>query len=452
LLLFVFKVNLFKLLLKIIFEDNFNYKSKTVTITNKTPKLYRAIKWFISNNFIQSEYYFSNIIKKFNFKKKYIKLINQKFTLLFLSNNINSYQYPIQNSNLDNKIILNFTKFKNEIVINNFLKNCVIYYDNFLINNSIIICKKNINNCNNWIDQEYKIINLDSIILNSDLKNKIISNFQNFINSKNKYNLYNIPFKKIYLFYGTSGTGKTSFINALSNYFNYQIYYLDLNYVINESSLINLLNKIDSASTVLVIEDISFNIESDLLSSCIKNTEFSTQSKILNFLNIIRDYNFLSNLVILTSNSYTKLFDNFIDIKYEFTNCSTEQFKQFYLLFYKNYIPISILNKIDTNNYSPKQLIKIYLNNINDEYKFLLEINDLNKNNFENDIHNYFNSSYKLITHNYNIIQLIIVLTHFCNLLKSSNIIKKYQYRLNFINKIFSQKRKILSDDEISID
>jgi len=449
--LFLFKLynitNICKLINKIIFEDEIKYKSKSITISNKSAELYKAIKWFISNNSTKYDYNTNKIIKNLKIKKKYIKLVNNDFILLFLSNN-NSC---ILNSN---KIVLIFKKFKNENVINNFLKKCIIQYNNYLIGNSI--SKKYINNSNDWIEKEIKIINMNSIILNNDFKIKIINDFQDFFNSKNKYNFFNIPFKKIYLFYGPSGTGKSSFVNAIASYLNYQLYYLDLNNIDSELDLTILLNNINSIKNIiLVVENICIDndshTENSLLNSCIKNTEFSNKSKILKFLNIIYNYNSSAKLIILTTRSYYEIFDDFINDKYEFTNCSMQQFKQLYLLFYNNILPSTILNKINTNIYSPEQLIKIYLNNTKSEYKFLLHINKFNKINLENDINNYFNKCSSLIIHKYNIFKLIIVLTHFNNLLNSSSF-KKYQYRLNFINKFKDYNNNLLSDDEISCD
>jgi hypothetical protein len=417
--------------------NKYNLKSKNIIITNKSLILFSSVKWYLSslstNNIVNNnskkslntyswessfinndkdvklEYFYD---KNKKLIKKYIKLTTFDFTIEFLYNELE----------LDNNDDINllFTKIKNIDSIEVFLNSCISTYENYLKNNSINY--KNMNDY--WIYEENnKNYSIDSVILDDNFKCEIINNMQNFINSKNKYNYFNILFKKTYLFHGSSGTGKSLFIKSLANHLNYKIYYLNLDNINSQNDIIKLLDNINCEKSILVIENINLE-KNTLINACTKHMVYDDIS---NMLNIIYNHNFLSELVILTTNlnaidNYNNL--EFIDVKYKFNNCSNYQFKSFYNKFYNNIIPLNILNKINTNLFTPLQLIKIYLNNINNEKKFLLEISKKNVADLNEDIHNYFDKGMGLINNN-KLILSVIVLTHFSYLFKTHDLLKR---------------------------
>jgi hypothetical protein len=427
-------------------------KSIKIIITNKSPKLFKSLKKYLSDIYLTDNYNFNNNLHEYFYdeNKKFIKKINlnddsniiindRYYTLSFSYNDIN-------NSN-NSEIKLSFSNINDYHSINDFLNSVIKSYDDYLIRHSIKNVYNNVGDT--WVCNEiHPNNNLDSIILDDKLKEEIIKDIQNFIkdNSKKKYNSFNIPFTKTYLFYGSTGTGKSEFIKVLANHFNYNLYYLNLENIILESDVILLLNNINDKKSILVIENICLN-NNNLSYSCIQNKEDINYynnlydiEKINNILNIIYNHKniILPELIILTSNQQNNQEDNynnlsFIDVKYKFNNCSIEQFKSFYTKFYNNIIPLNILNKIDTSLFSPLQLIKIYLNNINSEKNFLLDVSKKNIINIDDDIHYDFNNIMLLLNNN-KLILSAIVITHFTYLLKNYDNIIKSKYKLNYKN------------------
>ena len=432
--------------------NKYTLKSKNIIINNKSSKLFNSVKWYLNNIFLD------NINSEYYYDEKNIKIYYPYFTLEFLYDNVDLHQNSrefihttnsksfkwnwekcneiIIHNNSDIKLL--FTNIKNDIYIDNFFYNCISLYDNYIKENSINHIYKNINDY--WVCDEVKEnCNINSVILDDDLKYEIISNIKNFIKSEIKYDSFNILFKKTYLFYGPSGTGKSLFIKAIANHLNYKIYYLNLDNNISEYNIIRLLNNIHDEKSILVIENINLennNTLDSLISSCTKNIK---SNEVFNILNIVYNHKIASKLVILTTNlNNNNNYDNlqFIDVKYKFNNCSSQQFKTFYNKFYNNLISKSILNKINTSLFTPLQLIKIYLNNINNEKRFLLEISNKHDINIDDDIHYYFNNGFGLINNN-KIILSAIVLSHFCYLFKTHDNIKKYKLNQddNLLNK-----------------
>lgn len=95
---------------------------------------------------------------------------------------------------------------------------------------------------------------MDTITIDSDLKNKIKSDLESFLKSKHYYHRLGRVWKRSYLLYGPSGTGKSSFISAIANFLSYDVYDLDLYRVADDSDLKMLLLQTTNKS-VIVVED-----------------------------------------------------------------------------------------------------------------------------------------------------------------------------------------------------
>jgi len=97
---------------------------------------------------------------------------------------------------------------------------------------------------------------LDSVILDESLKESVMSDIQQFLNNSHWYKNMGIPYRRGYLFYGLSGTGKTSFIFALAGYFAMNICIVSLgDKELNDEQLNQLLNSAPRRS-ILLLEDI----------------------------------------------------------------------------------------------------------------------------------------------------------------------------------------------------
>lgn len=95
----------------------------------------------------------------------------------------------------------------------------------------------------------------DTIAMESDLKNKLKSDLESFLKAKQYYHRLGRAWKRSYLLYGPSGTGKSSFVAAMANFLEFDVYDIDLSRVLDDSDLKSLLMQTTSRS-VIVIEDL----------------------------------------------------------------------------------------------------------------------------------------------------------------------------------------------------
>ncbi|KAI9146161.1 P-loop containing nucleoside triphosphate hydrolase protein [Paraphysoderma sedebokerense] len=97
---------------------------------------------------------------------------------------------------------------------------------------------------------------LESIILNEDVKEGLVSDAEEFLRNEKWYAGLGIPYRRGYLLYGPPGTGKTSFVTALAGHLNLNIYNINLsNKALTDSTLTELLIDLPPRC-VLLLEDI----------------------------------------------------------------------------------------------------------------------------------------------------------------------------------------------------
>ncbi|CAN6565970.1 unnamed protein product [Malus baccata var. baccata] len=96
---------------------------------------------------------------------------------------------------------------------------------------------------------------LETISMESDLKSKVKSDLESFLKAKQYYHRLGRVWKRSFLLYGPSGTGKSSFVAAMANFLEYDVYDLDLSRVKDDSELKILLLQTTTKS-VIVIEDL----------------------------------------------------------------------------------------------------------------------------------------------------------------------------------------------------
>lgn len=99
-----------------------------------------------------------------------------------------------------------------------------------------------------------------SVVMKDNKNLEIKKTLDHFIQSEEWYNTHGISYKKVFLFYGPAGTGKSSMIKAMSNELQRHIHYLNLSLVTNDNKLNNLMANINFKETILVIEDIDSQI------------------------------------------------------------------------------------------------------------------------------------------------------------------------------------------------
>lgn len=141
---------------------------------------------------------------------------------------------------------------------------------------------------------------MDTIYIEGSIKNKLINQLQKFLNSSHMYDRYGITWKRVHLFYGPPGSGKTSTILALASLFNKNVAKLTVTPELNSQHAEQLFQTVPD-NTFLLIEDV------DALFTNTSSIDFST---LLNCMDGIITKRGL--VVFMTSNHLEKLDSAFI--------------------------------------------------------------------------------------------------------------------------------------------
>ncbi|KAI9319110.1 BCS1 N terminal-domain-containing protein [Dichotomocladium elegans] len=97
---------------------------------------------------------------------------------------------------------------------------------------------------------------LDSVILDGNIKERIVADVRAFIGNGKWYNERGIPYRRGYLLYGPPGSGKSSFIQALAGELEYNICILNLSERgLTDDRLNHLLSNVPERS-IMLLEDI----------------------------------------------------------------------------------------------------------------------------------------------------------------------------------------------------
>ncbi|KAE8705270.1 hypothetical protein F3Y22_tig00110429pilonHSYRG00459 [Hibiscus syriacus] len=95
----------------------------------------------------------------------------------------------------------------------------------------------------------------DTLVMDIDLKNRLKTDLETFLKSKQFYHRLGRVWKRSYLLYGPSGTGKSSFVAAMARFLNFDVYDIDLSKVNDDSDLKMLLLQTTNKS-MIVVEDL----------------------------------------------------------------------------------------------------------------------------------------------------------------------------------------------------
>ncbi|KAK9063134.1 hypothetical protein SSX86_017004 [Deinandra increscens subsp. villosa] len=107
-----------------------------------------------------------------------------------------------------------------------------------------------------WISTPFKHpATIDTAMIDSDLKNKVKSDLESFLKSKQYYHRLGRVWKRSYLLYGPSGTGKSSFIAGMAKFLSYDVYDVDMSKITGDSDLKLLLLQ-TTCKSMIVIEDL----------------------------------------------------------------------------------------------------------------------------------------------------------------------------------------------------
>lgn len=140
--------------------------------------------------------------------------------------------------------------------------------------------------------------NMDTIYLDS--KEKIIDDIKNFYKKENLYALHGLLYKRVYLFDGLPGSGKTSLIYAIASLFNKNIVEINFDNEINSASFRKVVDRLLD-NDILVLE----NIDNFLNSIDEKPTSYhGVFNGLLNLLDGVYGQNIL---IFMTTSDYKKL-------------------------------------------------------------------------------------------------------------------------------------------------
>jgi chaperone BCS1 len=210
----------------------------------------------------------------------------------------------------------------------------------------------------------YKPRTLDSVILPDADKKHLVADVEKFLGNEQAYAISGTPYRRGYMFHGLPGTGKTSVIAGLSNYFKRDLYIIQPQHMTDEK-LAKAIADIPCHSMV-VIEDVDCVTASKQRLGTTKSEERVlgvTLSGLLNCLDGLKVPHGL--LFFLTTNHPEKLDPALIrpgrvDFKLGFTYATPEQKQEYFTKFLKSPAPEDILDSKVTMAEVQKRALDAY--------------------------------------------------------------------------------------------
>ena len=266
--------------------------------------------------------YGKTIIK---YKKKFINInYKRENKTVGTYNGPDKFEELVLSCNCNKKFLMNFIEEARKYCIPN-KKDCINCY---IMKNSF------------WhILSKLPKRRLDTIYLDTNIKQELLSDITEFRKSKEKYEEFGIPYKRIYLFEGLPGTGKTSLIFAIASEINYNVAIINFGADVDDYLFMNSLSNIPN-NCILILEDI------DKLFNNRDNTTALTFSGMLNSLDGLGRKD---NLIIFITTNHREKLDSAlvrpgrIDKEIHFGYATENQITQIYSKLAKNH-----LDKLET--------------------------------------------------------------------------------------------------------
>lgn len=264
------------------------------------------------------------------------------------------------------ELIIKTIGFSKQPIFN--LLNDILVFDN----NEILLI--------DWVDDSHNYVKLDerdinTVILNKELKQEIIHNIDEFINSEELYKKSGIPHKMGIVLHGKPGTGKTSLIKAIATKYRFNVHSISLNNI-SEENLKNVLTYNENGEYIIIVfEDIdvaksTHDRENNIVTSNRKQVDLAG---ILNTLDGLANAN---NIIFIATTNHIQKLDPALlragrfDYHYELDYFNYDEVQQYSKLMFNS----EIQNLPKDINIAPCDLQKILLNT-----KF-------NKENFEKEL------------------------------------------------------------------
>ena len=341
----------------------------SVTLNSQDKVFYDVLDW------IEKEKT-NSFIRNYNFNNSRFGWGNAKFSIgygsfPFLHNSKLCFfnRYTVEGNQTEySKEKIDITVFgRNQKILRDLYSYTVKDKDNDINTFNMYIWKEN-----NWVYcREQNKRNVESIVLDSDQKNRIFKHIDDFQNNKEWYLKNSIPYRTGLLFYGPPGTGKTSIVKTICSKYNKNLC------IIDSSSLtldvVNAFSKVPKNSIIL-IEDI------DAFGSNMNREDNKSMFKanIAELLNAIDGIASPEDTILIATTNYKERLDKALirkgrfDLHEEITfmteNSIIEYIKRFYedielpnnLVFPKKLTPAELQVLVLENINNPKKVLKFF--------------------------------------------------------------------------------------------
>ncbi|CAO3643918.1 unnamed protein product [Cunninghamella blakesleeana] len=180
---------------------------------------------------------------------------------------------------------------------------------------------------------------LESVILDTGVKERIVDDVKKFIGNGQWYNDRGIPYRRGYLLYGRPGSGKSSFIQALAGELEYNICVLNLSERgLTDDRLNHLLSNVPERS-IMLLEDIDAAFNKREQSDQQGYQSMITFSGLLNALDGVASAE--ERIIFLTTNHIEKLDPALIrpgrvDMKVQLGDATESQIRGMFSRFYQD--------------------------------------------------------------------------------------------------------------------
>lgn len=198
---------------------------------------------------------------------------------------------------------------------------------------------------------------MDTIYLDTHMKENFIADVKYFLANKELYNKYGIQYKRSFLFLGPPGTGKSSLVYALASMLGYNV---GIFKVSAEKRSLETAIKMIPKNTILLMEDIEHVFPTK---DQHREHKGINESDILNCLNGV--FYKTGLLIFMTSNDISKIPKKIlrpgrVDYKLKFDFCTRDQIKAIYNAHVHDGNADAFCDKVKTIQLTPSILQNVF--------------------------------------------------------------------------------------------